>query len=58
MNLIKELHSGGLGGHFGMNKTATLVKERYFWPKFNKDVQKFVEGCRIFQLAKGTSWNT
>jgi hypothetical protein len=38
LNIIKELHSGGLGGHFGMDKTTTLVKERYFWPIFNKDV--------------------
>jgi hypothetical protein len=28
LNLIKELHSGGLGGHFGMDNTAALVKER------------------------------
>jgi hypothetical protein len=58
LNLIKELHSGGLGGHFGIDKTTSLVKERYFWPSFNKDVQNFVEGCRICQLAKGKSQNT
>jgi hypothetical protein len=58
LNLIKELHSGGLGGHFGIDKTTTLVKERYFWPNFNKDVRNFVEGCRICQLAKGKSQNT
>jgi hypothetical protein len=28
LNLIKELHSGCLGGHFGIDKTVTLVKER------------------------------
>jgi hypothetical protein len=41
-----------------MDKTATLVKESYFWPIFNKDVQKFVEVCKICQLAKGKSQNT
>ena len=57
-NLIKELHSGGLGGHFGFDKTVALVKERYFWPNMNKDITKFVEGCRICQPAKGKSQNT
>jgi hypothetical protein len=26
-NLVRELHSGSLGGHCGMEKTTTLVKE-------------------------------
>ena len=41
-----------------MDKTAALVKERYFWTNFNKDFRKFVEGCRICQLDKGKSQNT
>ena len=57
MNLIKELHSGGSRGHFGFDKTITLVKERYFWPSMNKYVRKIVEGCRIYQLDKGKSQN-
>jgi hypothetical protein len=55
--IVKELHNGGLGGHFGIDKTTVLVKERYFWPSINKDVKIFVECCRIFQLAKGKSQN-
>lgn len=31
-NLIKENLSGGLGGHFGVDKTVALVGEDYFWP--------------------------
>ena len=31
-NLIKEKHSGGLAGHFGWDKTSTLVAEHYYWP--------------------------
>jgi hypothetical protein len=42
----------------GIDKTMTLVRERYFWPSINKDVKKFVECCRICQLAKGRSQNT
>lgn len=58
LNLIKELHSGGLGGNFGMDKTTTLVKEKYFWPSINNDVRKFVKCCIFFQLAKARSQNT
>lgn len=57
LDLIKELHSGGLDGDFGMDKTTMLVKKRYFWPRINKDVMKCFEYCRICQLAKGRNQN-
>jgi hypothetical protein len=57
LNLFKEIHSGGLGGYFGVDKTTSLVKEIYFWPNINKDVGNFVEFFRIYQLEKGRSQN-
>lgn len=30
--VIAELHSGGLGGHFGHDKIEALMKQWYFWP--------------------------
>ena len=31
-NLIQEKHSGGLSGHFGQDKTFSVVSTFYFWP--------------------------
>lgn len=58
LNLIKEKHSGGLDGHFGIDKTLNLVKDKYYWPQMYKDVQKFVRSCGFCQVAKGESQNT
>ena len=57
MNLITELHSGGLSGHYGMVNTKTLMREEYFFLSIIKEVRKFVDCCRVFQLSKGQSQN-
>ena len=58
LNLIKEKHSGGLTGNFRIDKTLSLVKEKYYWPQMYKDVQKFVKSCGVCQIAKRVSQNT
>lgn len=30
--IINELHSGGLAGHFGFDKTLALTSDRFYWP--------------------------
>jgi hypothetical protein len=56
--VIQELHAGGLGGHFGRDKTEALVKQRYFWPSLKRDVARFVQRCLVCQKAKGGVQNT
>ena len=50
--LIQELHGGALAGHFGIEKTCSLLKEHYFWPKMSRDVEHFTKRCSTCQLAK------
>ena len=57
-NLIKEKHSGGMAGHFGRDKTIAIISEHYYWPQLSQDVKKFVQSCRVCQMAKGVSQNT
>ena len=56
-NIIRELHSSGLAGHFGKDKTLALVEDKYYWPKIKRDVTRYVARCRICQMAKGHSQN-
>eukprot|EP00253_Pinus_taeda_P008721 PITA_08721 len=57
-NIIQEKHSRGLAGHFGIDKTIAQVQHFYFWPKMQRDVQRYVARCRTCQLARGHSQNT
>ena len=41
-NLIKEKHSVGMVGHFGQDKTISILREHYFWPQMSQVVKKFV----------------
>jgi hypothetical protein len=34
---IQELHSSGLGGHFGRDISFSLVHKRFFWPQMRKE---------------------
>ena len=39
--LIKESHEGGLIGHFGVEKTLCILREKFFWPHMRRDVQRY-----------------
>nr|CAD1817170.1 unnamed protein product [Ananas comosus var. bracteatus] len=56
--IVRELHGNGLGGHFGRDKTMSMVTDRYFWPKMFKDVDRLVKRCYAYQFGKGSSQNT
>lgn len=54
-NLIKEKHSGGLVGHFGMDKTYEQLNIFYLWLKMRSEVEKYVKTCKVCEYAKGRS---
>ncbi|KAG5527003.1 hypothetical protein RHGRI_028065 [Rhododendron griersonianum] len=54
LKIIKELHEEG---HVGRDKTVQLVGDSYYWPTMRKEITRFVEGCRVCQVSKGTATN-
>ncbi|GKF36235.1 RNA-directed DNA polymerase, partial [Tanacetum coccineum] len=55
--IILEGHAGGLAGHFGRDKTLALLREQFYWPKMERDVNRLLERCRTYHIAKTHSSN-
>ena len=56
-NLIQEKHNGSMSGHFGLNKTQDLVERFYYWPKYQRDMRRYVEKFSVCQKEKDTTSN-
>lgn len=50
--LTKEAHSGGLMGHFGVDKTLAILSDHFFWPHMRKDVISVYDKCIKCRQAK------
>ncbi|XP_012853107.1 PREDICTED: uncharacterized protein LOC105972678 [Erythranthe guttata] len=50
--LVRESHSGGLMGHFGVAKTLGVLHEHFFWPRMKHDVEKICARCISCKQAK------
>ncbi len=56
--VIQKLHEGGLAGHFGRDKTISLIEDCFFWPGLRRDVTTVTQRWRVCQLAKGQRQNS
>ncbi|GJZ78262.1 RNA-directed DNA polymerase [Tanacetum coccineum] len=55
--IVLEGHAGGLAGHFWRDKTLALLREQFYWPKMERDVNRLLERCRTCHIAKTHSSN-
>ncbi|GJY40973.1 RNA-directed DNA polymerase [Tanacetum coccineum] len=54
--IVLEGHAGGLTGHLGRGKTLAL-REQFYWPKMERDVNRLLERCITCHIAKTHSSN-
>lgn len=50
--VLADLHEGTLGGHLGMDKTLSRLKERFFWPGHYNDVREWCRNCSVCASRK------
>jgi hypothetical protein len=50
--ILSRNHDDPMGGHFGVEKTAQLLKRKYYWPKLARDVKEYIRRCPACQLNK------
>ena len=43
--VLEQLHNSVTGGHLGLRKTLSKVKQRYFWYQLRKDVKYWCSKC-------------
>ncbi|GFY21014.1 hypothetical protein TNCV_3990581 [Trichonephila clavipes] len=51
--VLKELHGGPTGGHFGVMKTLQKVRQRFYWNNVRSDVEKCCRICDPCAARKG-----
>jgi transposase InsO family protein len=49
---IKDAHGGDRGLHFGVRRTAALIRQTADWPGLLQDVVNHVNGCKVCQAAR------
>lgn len=57
-SVLGELHNSPSGGHFGILKTLSKVRERFFWDKSRSDVENWCKTCDDCVARKGPKTRT
>ncbi|UYV83739.1 hypothetical protein LAZ67_23002403 [Cordylochernes scorpioides] len=52
-NVLREIHGGVSGAHFGINKMLKKVRERFYWVYYHEDVERWCKECDRCAESKG-----
>jgi len=50
--VMRSCHDDLMGGHLGLNKAYTRMRERYWWPTMYTDMREWIETCESCQAKK------
>lgn len=55
--IIQENHDRGLVGYFDKDKTFSIVRKNFYWPKLACDMERHIRQCKTYYLAKTKGQN-
>ena len=50
--ILKAYHDDPISGHSGLFQTYEKIKSKYYWPKMNKRITKYIQNCESCQFNK------
>jgi hypothetical protein len=50
--IFYETHDSILGGHRGMKKAYSAIREHYYWSNMKAEIEEYVRKCTKCQLNK------
>ncbi|GBN71661.1 hypothetical protein AVEN_60420-1 [Araneus ventricosus] len=56
--VLRETHDSASGGHFGVMKTLSKTRERFYWDRLRADVEKWCRECHACGVRKGPKTRT
>ncbi|GBN56996.1 Transposon Ty3-I Gag-Pol polyprotein [Araneus ventricosus] len=51
--VLRETHDSASGGHFGVMKTLSKTRERFYWDRLPSDIEKWCRECHACGAQKG-----
>ncbi|GBN94035.1 hypothetical protein AVEN_97954-1, partial [Araneus ventricosus] len=56
--VLRETHDSASGRHFGVMKTLSKTRERFYWDRLRADVEKWCRECHACEPRKGPKTRT
>ena len=57
IEIMQAAHDSVTSGHLGSDRTISRIAERFYWPGWEEQVNKYVISCSICQQAKASHHN-
>ena len=51
--VLEGVHARTSGAHFGVNKTLSKIRDRFYWVRYRDDVESWCRKCTTCAVSQG-----